>query len=144
MDVFSVHNTPIQTSSVRKRIAKTSEDRPDENTLKKRKPRPNDSVIREKFKQFKADKIAKMQEAIAAKEKPAFAMPEIDEAKKPKQQEKLDKKPEKELDKEPVGQIGLNDPNNTDTAEKLRDLISSGGFNFSDKEKSVLSKILNK
>ena len=42
----------------------------------------------------------------------------------------------------PNGDVGLNDPNSPVTVGKLKDLVSGGGFNFNDKEKSVLAEIL--
>jgi hypothetical protein len=36
----------------------------------------------------------------------------------------------------------LNDPKAPETQEKLRHLISNGGFNFSDKERKVLGEVL--
>lgn len=40
--------------------------------------------------------------------------------------------------------VSLNDPNDPNTSEKLKALISSNGFGFSDKEKNVLSQIMGK
>lgn len=44
----------------------------------------------------------------------------------------------------PVGDVGLNNPNDPMTREKLKSLLSSGAVNFGDKERAVLAKILNK
>ncbi len=44
----------------------------------------------------------------------------------------------------PVGDVGLNNPNDPMTREKLKTLLNSGAVNFGDKEKAVLAKILNK
>jgi hypothetical protein len=44
----------------------------------------------------------------------------------------------------PVGDVGLNDPNDPMTREKLKSLLGSGAVNFGDKERAVLAKILNK
>ncbi|MAE57278.1 MAG: hypothetical protein CME69_00275 [Halobacteriovorax sp.] len=38
--------------------------------------------------------------------------------------------------------VGGNDPNDPSVREKLKDILKSGAFKFSQKEKSVLSKIL--
>lgn len=40
--------------------------------------------------------------------------------------------------------IATNDPNAPETQEKLKDILKSGGFKFSEKERKVLSGILNK
>ncbi len=40
------------------------------------------------------------------------------------------------------GAIGLNDPNNPETHEKLKSILKAGAFNFSEKEKKALSSIL--
>lgn len=39
--------------------------------------------------------------------------------------------------------VGLNDPNDPMTSEKLKSVLQAGGVNFSGKEKEILSKILN-
>ena len=44
----------------------------------------------------------------------------------------------------PVGDVGLNDPNDPMTREKLKSLLGSGAVNFGEKERAVLAKILNK
>lgn len=41
-----------------------------------------------------------------------------------------------------IGDIGKNDPAEDITKEKLKGLIKSGGFNFSDKEREALGEIL--
>jgi len=41
-------------------------------------------------------------------------------------------------------EVGLNDPNDSNTVEKLKSIIRNGGFNFSEKEKKALSEILGK
>jgi len=38
--------------------------------------------------------------------------------------------------------VSLNDPTNTNTVEKLKDVLKSGSLNFSDKTKQVLGDIL--
>jgi len=38
--------------------------------------------------------------------------------------------------------VSLNDPSNTNTVEKLKDVLKSGSLNFSDKTKQVLGDIL--
>lgn len=40
--------------------------------------------------------------------------------------------------------VDLNDPRDTNVHEKLRTILKSGGFNFSQKEKEALGQILNK
>ena len=42
-----------------------------------------------------------------------------------------------------VGDISDNSPDNDLTQEKLKGLLRSGGFNFSDKERDALSNILD-
>lgn len=55
---------------------------------------------------------------------------------------------EKKIEKgEPVevktpSDVGLNDPSDPMTSEKLKGVLSSGAINFSEKERDVLSKIL--
>ena len=44
---------------------------------------------------------------------------------------------------EPFGDIKKNDPNDSDTKEKIKGALNVGSFNFSDKERDVLSKILS-
>lgn len=44
---------------------------------------------------------------------------------------------------EPFGDIKKNDPNDSDTHEKLKGVLTSGMINFSDKEREVLGKILS-
>lgn len=39
--------------------------------------------------------------------------------------------------------ISPNDPNDPNTVEKLRGLLSTGGFNFNEKERKALSKIID-
>lgn len=39
--------------------------------------------------------------------------------------------------------VGLNDPTDTTTTEKLKTVISKGAFNFNSREREVLDKILN-
>jgi hypothetical protein len=41
-----------------------------------------------------------------------------------------------------IGDIGKNDPKEEITKEKLKGLIKSGGFSFSDKEREALGEIL--
>lgn len=43
---------------------------------------------------------------------------------------------------EAKGDVGFNNPNDPATVGKLKDLVSSGGFSFSDKERGVLEQIL--
>lgn len=43
---------------------------------------------------------------------------------------------------EGFGDIKNNDPKSPETQEKLKSLLKTGGFNFSDKERQVLSQIL--
>jgi hypothetical protein len=43
---------------------------------------------------------------------------------------------------EAFGDIQKNDPNSPETQEKLKGLLRSGGFDFSEKERQVLSQIL--
>ncbi len=47
-----------------------------------------------------------------------------------------------DADREAVGDVGLNNPNDPTTIGKLKILLERGGINFSDKEKSALSKIV--
>ena len=42
----------------------------------------------------------------------------------------------------PESNVGLNDPTDPVTVEKLKGILSNGGVNFSEKERSVLEKIL--
>jgi len=39
--------------------------------------------------------------------------------------------------------ISDNDPNSAETTEKLKEILKSGAFSFSDREKSTLAKILS-
>jgi hypothetical protein len=43
---------------------------------------------------------------------------------------------------EVVSDVGINDPSAPETRGKLQTLLSSGGFNFSEKEREALSQIL--
>lgn len=82
------------------------------------KPSISDSEIR-----------AKLQEKV--KEKQLKSSPS------PQNNEPMAKKEGK-----PVGDVGTNDPNDTNTTEKLKSLLSSGAIQFSGKEQSVLQEIL--
>ena len=44
---------------------------------------------------------------------------------------------------EVIGDIGANNPNDPETREKLKHLLTQGAFNFSEQEKAALSKILD-
>lgn len=46
------------------------------------------------------------------------------------------------VDVPPPGHVGLNNPNDPMTSEKLKGVLSSGAINFSEKEREVLGKIL--
>lgn len=46
--------------------------------------------------------------------------------------------------KEVAGDIGVNNPKSEMTQVKLKGLLNSGGFNFTDKERATLGKILDK
>jgi len=50
--------------------------------------------------------------------------------------------PEAEIEA-PSSEISKNDPSDPNTQQKLRKLLTDGGFNFSMREKEILSKILN-
>lgn len=60
----------------------------------------------------------------------------------PKKEEAIAKAAENSEGKIP-SDVGLNDPNDPMTSEKLKSVLSAGGVNFSGKEKDILSKILN-
>jgi hypothetical protein len=47
-----------------------------------------------------------------------------------------------EGDDKPVSDVSTNDPNDPVTKEKLKSLLTSGGFTFNGKEQEVLAKIL--
>ncbi len=44
----------------------------------------------------------------------------------------------------PQGDVGKNDPNDSNTRSKLKEAVKMGSFNFSQKEREVLNQILNK
>lgn len=46
------------------------------------------------------------------------------------------------IDPEGFGDVKNNDPNSEETKIKLKALLQTGGFNFSDKERGALSEIL--
>lgn len=62
----------------------------------------------------------------------------------PQVEAKTESQVEVETEEEPIiGDIGKNDPNDTDTQEKLKTILKSGGFAFSPKEREVLGDILD-
>lgn len=42
----------------------------------------------------------------------------------------------------PSGDVGKNDPNDTVTQDKIRNVLKSGAFNFNEQERAALAKIL--
>jgi hypothetical protein len=75
---------------------------------------------------------------------------EFGKTKKMKEQTDISKaKKKKEVvdasgeEKESFGDIGLNDPKSAATREKLKSVLQTGAFGFSDKERKALSEILN-
>lgn len=61
-------------------------------------------------------------------------------AKRAEYQKKVEKG--EDVDIQPPGDVGLNDPNDPMTSEKLKGVLSSGAIHFSEKEREVLGKIL--
>ncbi len=61
-------------------------------------------------------------------------------AKRAEYEKKIEKG--EEVDVTPPGDVGLNDPTDPMTTEKLKTVLSTGGINFSEKEREVLGKIL--
>lgn len=50
---------------------------------------------------------------------------------------------EQNLDVHQVATVGKNDPDSLATKDKLRELLKHGGFDFNQKERQTLAKILN-
>lgn len=61
-------------------------------------------------------------------------------AKTPEEEKKTDPNFKDHLVK---SDVGVNDPTDTTTTEKLKTVISKGAFNFNSREREVLDKILN-
>ena len=122
MRVFDKVDNRPQNSVSKKSISKKS----------KRPPKMNlsaDQIRKMHFEHFNKDKV------------------NVSKTAKQKNESIGDMNLEKYIEKEPkdiVSDINLNDPKDPNTQEKLRGVISNGGFNFSLKEREILGKILNK
>ncbi|MEE3079007.1 MAG: hypothetical protein VX341_06720 [Bdellovibrionota bacterium] len=117
--------TPTET--IKKAKPQKSETSKEKSFEAKKKAAPernlSDDEVIAKIKEKQAKKEAvKKAEAIAAKEK------SVNEG--------------EEKDHLLESDVGGNDPNDPSVREKLKDILKSGAFKFSQKEKSVLSKIL--
>lgn len=115
------------------------------------------SEIREKVEQMKAKRLAEsLPKGPQVVQRPAFATGDAEKALAEKKANPIAAKtalPEaatadiksKSSAKEDItlkSDIGINDPKDEVTQEKLKGLLTTGGFNFSDKERKALSSIL--
>lgn len=108
----------------------------------------SDSEIREKVKAHHDKKNGPLKKAKIKGQKLGESFMNADKIKPPKQNLVKMQKSEGAKEADPkkeavVGDIKPNDPNDTNTTEKLKGLLSTGGFNFSEKERETLGKILN-
>ena len=136
---------PVEKSTVPQGMGSPN-DRP---IIKKEKPSDFSArEIRNKIEQHKEQKeqknIKKLEEAEVKKDKLVTAMPDDVDIK----HKSLIVKPEVEEKKEPSmllkSDVDKNDPNDTNVQEKLKTILKTGEFSFSQKEKDALSQILNK
>ena len=117
----------------------------------KNKPDFSDSEIRDKIAKLQSKNQTNFNKPVAGKKLGVGFMQE-DKAEFPKQslipvpdsvaanEAKVEKE---ESEKEVVASdINKNDPNDTNTTEKLKMLMSTGGFKFNEKEKAALGQIL--
>ncbi|EPZ49574.1 hypothetical protein M902_0667 [Bacteriovorax sp. BAL6_X] len=108
--------------------------------------------IKAKIENHKREKEEKMKAAIADHKasKQAQKLPKVP-APTPSQEQKkaevIEEATKAEVkitpEGEPFGDIAKNDPKDPATQEKLKGVLTAGAFNFSDKERDVLAKILN-
>lgn len=95
-------------------------------------------------KHTKITKIAKKlsKEEVQARIKAKFGKDV--QKKKPVAKDKTDieTKGVKSSDDEDFGDVGSNNPANQITHDKIKDLLKTGAFKFSDRERATLSKIL--
>lgn len=112
-------------------------------------PKSN-SEIREKIAKMKKAKEGTLPKGPQVNKKPAFITGEAEKAlaqrkanpNSPAAQAQLKSNKPKVIATELKSDVGLNKPNDPGTQEKLKGLLKSGGFNFSDKERDALSSIL--
>lgn len=112
---------------------KTSELRKARANDKGRPPRPELSAgeIRERFEELKTRASSAKRNDLAAKK--VEYQTQIGES---------DTVPPVKTADEVLGDVGLNDPKDPMTTEKLKSVLTSGGINFSAKEREVLEGIL--
>ncbi|EQC47424.1 hypothetical protein [Bacteriovorax sp. Seq25_V] len=146
--------SPVSESRVKKNDGEFTPKGTDDRPIVRRE-KPNDlssSEIRAKLEQRNE---AKAQAATKKKEAPkddfVTAMPEDlvverkSAIKKPEKNKEVKEAPEN-TDKSVVlkSDVDKNDPNDPNVQEKLKTLLKTGGFAFSQKEKEALAQILNK
>ncbi len=128
-----VFNNSKPASITKKPSKKMSEKASNENTnrmVQYSKPGKSRSEILAKVEKMKNKK--NLEKAKTEIKKNGFD-PSMDRA------EKMEQKA-----KEVVGDVGINDPNDTNTHEKLKRSLSMGTFSFDDKTREVLDSIINK
>ena len=114
---------------------------------KKSRKSLSDSEIREKLKSKHATKTNTLKKPVKGQKlgesfmNPDKIKPQQTLVKLPQTPAQAQKEQEAST-KAIVGDIKTNDPNDTNTTEKLKGLLSAGGFDFSEKEKETLGKIL--
>lgn len=134
----STHSGPRETKKVQRDYASESQSGIKQHNGARivRKERPNDlsrSEIRSKIENHKREKEKDFQVEIDASKAKKKA-----EVIKNATKAKVEVTPEGE----PFGDVKKNDPNDPGTKEKLKGVLTAGAFNFSAKERDVLSKIL--
>ena len=94
------------------------------------RPKLSENEIREKIEQHRQ----KIQDKLTVSDKSKMIL------KKSKNKEKFEELDETKAPK--VSQVGLNNPKDPNTTIKLKNILSAGSFNFSDKERTALEDIL--
>lgn len=98
---------------------------------------PTNQAQKTKKNISREDILAKVKSKFGDKAAPKKTAPKekVEVSKNAKQKEQVESKE--------FGDIGKNDPNSDMTKEKLRGILKTGAFNFSDAERSTLNDILN-
>ncbi len=123
-------------------IARDNSDPNEVKIVKKERPSElSRSEIRNMVEANKREKEEAYKVTLQSKQSKAVAKTEVAKA----EVKKVETKSEVEItpEGEAFGDIKKNDPEDPNTKEKLKGVLTAGGFNFSEKEREVLGKILN-
>lgn len=144
-----IHSSVNQTKKVKRDYATESSNPLQSSSEAKivRRPKPNDlsrSEIHNKIQNHKLEREQAFQAKIDASKAKKKAELNAAAAKDTAQKIKEATKAEVEVtpEGEPFGDVKKNDPNDPNTKEKLKGVLTAGAFNFSAKERDVLSRIL--